>query len=248
MFFSKPQMRTDAAPVERLGWDSEHFGREIARVRYEGLTPAVLETAVRQADRSAADCLYLLVPASDIPLITSAEALGFRCVDVRLTLTAEISDVRQGGESNGVRNFRQSDLARVIEIARAGHSATRFFRDPHFSRPDCQRLYERWIERSCAGWASFVLVGERQARADAYITCHQAGDGASIGLLAVSEEAQGMGMGAALVAAACARARRQGASGATVITQGANQAAYRLYQRLGFRLKSVELWFHRWRQ
>ena len=31
-----------------------------------------------------------------------------------------------------------------------------------------------------------------------------------------------------------------------VVTQGRNRAALRLYQRCGFVIEAVELWYHRW--
>lgn len=233
--------------VQSLEWDSAHFGRRIARVHYEGLSPATLEQAVTGADSLAQDCLYLLVPASDTPMIAAAEDLGFRFADMRLTLAADISGAAGIEPLGCVRQFRPSDAAELREIARASHTDSRFFRDPRFSRSDCQRMYELWIEKSCAGWASFVLVAEAGAGVSGYITCHQHEAGASIGLFAVSEKARGTGVGSALLRAACAQAREQGASRAVVVTQGANPRAQRIYQRCGFITESLEFWFHRWR-
>jgi ribosomal protein S18 acetylase RimI-like enzyme len=233
--------------VQSLEWDSAHFGRRIARIHYEGLSPAKLAQAVSCADESAVDCLYLLAPASDTPMIGNAEDLGFRFADMRLRLGADISSAAGMEDVDYVRQFRPSDAARLKEIARVSHTDSRFFRDPHFSRTDCQRMYELWIEKSYAGWASFVLVADAGGGVSGYITCHQHETAASIGLFAVSEEARGTGVGSALVRAACARAQQQGASRAAVVTQGANPRAQRVYQRCGFITESIQFWLHRWR-
>jgi ribosomal protein S18 acetylase RimI-like enzyme len=54
--------------------------------------------------------------------------------------------------------------------------------------------------------------------------------------LAVRETRQGRGIGSALVAAAVARSREQGARRLTVSTAAADTGALRFYQRLGFRM------------
>lgn len=247
MSFSTPRMATETPFIELLEWDSAHFGRKIARVRYEGLSPSDLAHAVPCADRSGTDCLYLLIPASDSRMIAAAEETGFRFADARLTLAADLSCAAWNEYADCVRRFRPSDAARLKEIAGTSHTGTRFFRDPHFSRTDCKRLYELWIEKSCAETATFVLVADSGDGVSGYITCHQAETVATIGLFAVSENARGAGLGRALLHAACAQARQQGADRATVVTQGTDPRAQRVYQRCGFISESVEFWFHRWR-
>ena len=44
----------------------------------------------------------------------------------------------------------------------------------------------------------------------------------------------------------CDALRRSSARRITVVTQGRNARAQRLYQRAGFVTESVRLWFHRW--
>jgi ribosomal protein S18 acetylase RimI-like enzyme len=54
-------------------------------------------------------------------------------------------------------------------------------------------------------------------------------------MLAVSDEARGQGVGAALVRACIDRARRDGKARISLLTTDNMQAAHRLYERLGFR-------------
>jgi RimJ/RimL family protein N-acetyltransferase len=67
-----------------------------------------------------------------------------------------------------------------------------------------------------------------------------------IGIFAVAAEAQGKGLGHRLVDAALTWLARQGAARVTVVTQGRNSQAQRVYQRAGFRTHLVELWYHCW--
>jgi GNAT superfamily N-acetyltransferase len=63
---------------------------------------------------------------------------------------------------------------------------------------------------------------------------------AEIKNMAVLESHQGRGIGAALVAAAAELARAEGRSALVVATAAADIGNLRFYQRVGFRLRSVE--------
>ena len=93
-----------------------------------------------------------------------------------------------------------------------------------------------------------VLVAELDGEAAGYVTCHLASPSnrGSIGLIAVSEDARGQGLGGELVFGALGWCSEHGAAEVSVVTQGANIAAQRLFQLCGFRTASLGLWFHRW--
>jgi ribosomal protein S18 acetylase RimI-like enzyme len=55
-----------------------------------------------------------------------------------------------------------------------------------------------------------------------------------------------MGVGRKLVVASLGWFDAHGADRVTVVTQGRNIAAQRLYQRCGFLTRSTGLWYHRW--
>jgi ribosomal protein S18 acetylase RimI-like enzyme len=67
-----------------------------------------------------------------------------------------------------------------------------------------------------------------------------------IGLVAVDERARGRGVGRELVAAVLSDLRARGLSRASVVTQGMNVGAQRLYQSLGFRTRQLQTWHHLW--
>jgi dTDP-4-amino-4,6-dideoxy-D-galactose acyltransferase len=81
-----------------------------------------------------------------------------------------------------------------------------------------------------------------------YITAAvTSGGGGQIGLFAVADAARGQGVGGRLIAAALAWLAARGADPVTVVTQGRNIRAQRIYQRFGLLSHDLELWFHRWR-
>jgi dTDP-4-amino-4,6-dideoxy-D-galactose acyltransferase len=149
-----------------------------------------------------------------------------------------------------VRPATGGDLQRLRRIAAASHRDSRFYRDPHFDRRRCDALYAGWIETSCADPAGVVLVAAAADPAGppaGYVsgTIGEDGEG-RIGLFAVAADARGRGVGGALIAAVLDWFAARGADPVTVVTQGRNVRAQRLYQRFGMRTRSVELWFHRW--
>lgn len=140
---------------ERLAWDSDFFGISIARMRGNRLTDDDAREAIAWSVANGIACLYFLADADDPATSRAAERHEFRMVDIRVTL--DCSAPLTGGLSPAVRRYREDDLAKLCEIAREGHTNTRFYCDPEFDRTRCADLYAAWIERSCRGWAQAVL-------------------------------------------------------------------------------------------
>jgi Acetyltransferases len=79
-----------------------------------------------------------------------------------------------------------------------------------------------------------------------YISCRVATETGDIGLVAVDGKCRGLGLGDQLVSQALSWFAAQGARRVTVVTQGLNVPAQRLYQKSGFLVSAVQLWYHLW--
>jgi dTDP-4-amino-4,6-dideoxy-D-galactose acyltransferase len=194
------------------------------------------------------DCLYALIPLQEIAGITGAIRRGAVPVDVRLefALTADRLPAQPAPVAS-IRDAAPADLHALREMAAAGYEQTRFFADRRFARERAAALYVRWIERSVEGWAARVFVADHGGRAAGFVTCHADDGSGRIGLIGVAPAARGQGIGASLVAAAARWCfDEQGLSVLTVVTQGRNVDAQRLYQRAGFVTTTAGLWCHRW--
>jgi len=231
-----------------LPWDSEFFGVRIARARDHRLTALQTGAMLDWCRHEKIDCLYFLADADDGETVALAEQHDFQLVDIRMTLKLDTRRAQpQFGSSPHVRSATADDVEALKAIARASHLDSRFFYDTHFSRERCATLYAVWIEKSCNGYADAVLVFDDGDGAAGYITCHlDAADGGSIGLVGVAQDQQGKGAGGALVSAAGDWLAKAGAAPITVVTQGRNVRAQRLYQRHGFVTAAFQLWYHRW--
>jgi len=240
-----------SGPVcEYLDWDSEFFGRRIGRVTASRVTEKSIADIDAWCSAYRIECLYFLADSTDRPTTRLAQENDFRFVDARVTLDVRSTKAcgpEDGATGSAVRRATEADIDPLKAIARRNHRDTRFYYDGNFPVQRCDELYETWIEKSCRGWAENVLVAAKHGEIEGYISCHvrTAGIG-QIGLAAVSEKARGRGVGRALLANAIRWFSEEGVDVVSVVTQGRNVRAQRLYQRCGFTTRSVELWFHRW--
>lgn len=231
-----------------LEWDTAFFGSRIASISVNSLNRETLVSVLAWCEANEIDCLYFLVDASDGSTIKLAEENEFRLVDIRMTYERQLgSGEHFENKVPGIRPAGPDDIQALRAIARDSHHDSRFYYDQNFSKESCDSLYETWIEKCCNGYADKVLVAELDGQAVGYISCclpnQTTGE---IGLFGVSAGVRGRGYGRSLINGSLSWFAAQSVTRVTVVTQGRNLAAQRLYQRCGFLTKSVQLWYHRW--
>lgn len=230
-----------------LEWDTNFFGRRIARIIPTHLTPQTVGEALAWCEAQQIACLYFLAEPDDRETVCLAEDHGFRLVDIRVVLERSLADITPSvNVPLHIRECTPADSPALRAIAGASYRDSRFYYDPHFPAAMCDALYETWIERSCEGYADVVLVAEAQDQPVGFISCHLEQDKGKIGLIGVSAAEQGRGIGRDLIDAALGWFAAQEMAAVTVVTQGRNTGAQRFYQRSGFITRSVQLWYHRW--
>jgi ribosomal protein S18 acetylase RimI-like enzyme len=234
----------EGEPAERLPWDSEHFGVSIARV----VAGAASDLSTAWARDHDVECLYLLADLQDAAALRAAIAAGFVLTDVRLTLERSIDAGVAHGDDDSVRRMEESDLPVLEAIADSAHVDSRFYADPRFDRVRVAALYREWLRASLrTRFADWALTAVHDGAPAGYITGRVEPDGmASVGLLGVGATARGLGLGSQLINELVREAAGAGCAQITVVTQGANVQAQRLYQRAGFRTLRAQAWFHWW--
>jgi dTDP-4-amino-4,6-dideoxy-D-galactose acyltransferase len=207
------------------------------------------------AEENRVRCLYFLAAADDPATHENAREYGYNLVDIRLTLECREPMSKRSPAAEAllplplIRAAQPQDLTALQAMARTGHRDTRFFSDTHFSAERSEQFYSTWITLECQGRATQVLVAvSSSGDPQGYISCHlePARHTGQIGLLGVSGEVRGKGIGKALVAAALDWFASNGALEVIVVTQGRNILAQRLYQRCGFVTQKMQLWYHKW--
>jgi dTDP-4-amino-4,6-dideoxy-D-galactose acyltransferase len=235
-------------PCEFLDWDTEYFGLRIGRVVGNTLTAAKLKEIDDWSERSQIRCLYFLARTDDPETTFLAETHGFHLVDMRVTFERLLLEPFPE-LADGLRLAQPADMPILEEWAQTGFTASRFFFDRQFSRERAAALYAVWLRRDNESPNSAVIVFLPEKGCPVgYIslTLKLTGDICQIGLIGVGPEGRGKGAGQTLVNGALTWAAQQGARRVIVVTQGRNIAAQRLYERCGFMVCSIELWYHKW--
>jgi len=245
--------KTDEIEVcEYLPWDTGFFEFNIARVNSNRLTFQRLRDVLDWCKEKEIKCLYFLADSDHAETVELAEEHGFHLIDIRVTLTrktgSEGIDPENQTRDLYIRSSTNEDIPVLKVIAQSSFELSRFYYDPGFSREACKAFYETWIERSCTGYADAVFVAELNGQLRGFISCHLSDTPIlnRIGLLGVSNQFKGHGLGRELVRFSLNWFDKQGASMVSVVTQGRNVPAQHLYQKCGFLISSVQLWYHKW--
>jgi ribosomal-protein-alanine N-acetyltransferase len=196
------------------------------------------------------ELLYYLCPTDSSTAFAGLEDAGYRLVDVRVSLRCLVPAMSSSGSQFGVEQVRlasSGDIPRLETIASSAHRNTRFHADAGLSAERCDALYRHWIVRDFEARETRVFVAARGDDVIGYVTCTVRTPGTGeIGLIAVDGAHQGKGVGELLVRYALSWFRSADVGDVHVVTQGGNINALRLYERCGFTVVDVSLWFHKW--
>ncbi len=233
-----------------LDWDTQFFGVRVARANVNQLDPEATVSLLDWCCEHKIDCLYFLAVSDDPVTVRLAEDNQFKLVDLRVTLQANLA--AQPAAHNTVPGLSiipvaAPEVEALRAIAAVSHRDSRFYADPGFATDRVNTLYETWIEQSCQDEAKVVFVAHWQGHVAGYLAC--ALDGAQTGrisLIAVAADFQGQGIGRALLETGLDWFGKQRVQDVCVVTQGRNIRAMRMYERLGFTVQDLKLWYHRW--
>jgi ribosomal protein S18 acetylase RimI-like enzyme len=234
---------------EFLEWDTAFFGVRIGRIARDRMEAGDVPAILSWCREKEVECLYFLCAPDHDESIWLAEENGFHLVDIRVAFAWRPGTGGYIGEPTEglVRPCTPNDADRIVAIAWESYHHTRFYYDPRFTDEKASALYREWARKSCAGWADAVLVAPSEGGVGGFVSCHLDGPKKGrIGLVGVQGGHRGQGIGTLVVRAAQEYFLRKGVEEVSVVTQGRNLGAQRLYQKCGFLTGSVGYWFHRW--
>jgi dTDP-4-amino-4,6-dideoxy-D-galactose acyltransferase len=240
--------------LEQLPWDSRHFGVRVARINAPDLVESELRQALISSRRTNNKLVYWATdPSRNFPQSILQEFQG-RLVDQKVTFRRNVrSAALESQSSMGCQiseHPRSNPSFRVVRLAVAAGTYSRFRLDPRIPEESFERLYETWIVRSVLGdLADAVLIAGRGTGRDdpaGLITVSLAGGEGSIGLIAVDESARGQGVGSNLIHAAHRWLLGRGARSVKVVTQLDNRKACRLYEKCGYTHAELLHVYHFW--
>lgn len=143
-----------------------------------------------------------------------------------------------------VRPFRREDLGMAAHIVHRSHegSLDAALNLTYASPAHCRGFVETLVLRAGCGRfdpdASFVAEGSEGA-AGVLLASQLSRANGHVCQVSVLPEAQGQGLGRVLMTSTLASFRRQGLQTASLSVTVENRSAYRLYERLGFRVRKA---------
>jgi dTDP-4-amino-4,6-dideoxy-D-galactose acyltransferase len=124
---------------------------------------------------------------------------------------------------------------------------SRFKTDPNFGISEFERFYKEWIINSVSGKiADGILIYKNNDRIVGMITYKIKDNFCTIGLLAVDRDFRGKSIGKLLIGGLINELTGKNISRLYVVTQKANHAACRFYEKCGFIVDKVENVYHFW--
>ena len=237
------------SPATYLEWDSAFFQKRIGRVNSNNMNDQNADIVDRWACDNHIDCVYYLADGLELTFARAAESYNYHLMDLRVTYSI---DLRQS-EINLEKKFQirpavHDDIAELKRMAGEFHEISRFFADDHFERSKCRQLYELWIERDFKEANRLLWVCEERGQIAGYTsaTIDLREKSAHIGLVGINPQFRGQGIGLHLQLEVLSQLRKLGVDHVEVVTQGRNIRAQNLYQKSGYHLASIDLWYHKW--
>jgi len=212
--------------VKTLSWDSEFFNQRVGEFicASEEFTPP--ENASNYDliyVKCSQDCA-IRIPSfselfSEVKVIYQKRLVKEHPADIRIS-TLELAD------------YNLDDL---YELAYESGTYSRFRLDTNFSDQQFKDLFSRWIDASITGtMADGFFVCILDDKIQGFVTYRIQESVATIGLIAVSPESQGMGLGRALIQSVENDLLVKEIDTLRIPTQLKNEQACRFYEKLGY--------------
>lgn len=212
--------------ISYLKWDSEFFEKKIGKIENN------IDDSLN-GDISEYDLIYIF---SDDKVDFLNEAIDIKVTFAKKT-QKKIENANVMVYDNTIHVYED-----LLALAYTSGHDSRFLKDPFFGEKAFKKLYKRWIDNSLNDSNTLVFVYVENNQLVGFVTCTQYAEHATIGLIAVSNNAQGKGIGGKLIDAV--ENQLQNDTLLYVATQKTNVQACDFYERKGFTINSIKYIYH----
>ncbi|MFQ5787164.1 MAG: GNAT family N-acetyltransferase, partial [Thermodesulfobacteriota bacterium] len=237
--------------ITLLEWDSNFFGYPVAFLSCKHLTENILYRTNGFIRKEKIRLVEYLCNCHDKRSVKLAEKNNYGFKDIRLTFVKllEKNTVEVNLDSNMDFGLAEEQhIPKLREIGRDIYLYSRYSFDDNFNKSKVREFYMEWVEKAVLGKFDdecFALFINQEPIAFCAIK-YFANTNARIGLVGVAENHTGKGVGKKLLQSVLDTLYKKGVKEVSVVTQGRNYGAQRLYQKVGFVTQSTELWYHKW--
>ena len=232
--------------IVRKDWDSDFFGFEVYEIPSEVISPNDVEACLDHCRKKDARLVYYQRPEGEGEIQLNVKDVHTFLADHKTTLIKR--SLKKKNPSLPVEAFDKVEaVSDLYPLAIETGVQSRFKVDPRIPNEKFEELYELWIKGSVEGrMADEVLVIKKDGDVTALVTLKVKEGCGDIGLIGVSKDFRGQGFATELLKASENWTVEKGFDCLTVVTQGKNETAMKLYLRNGFDVSDVKLFYHLW--
>lgn len=228
--------------IKVLSWDTNFFGYKIARYMSQEIEKEQISNLNLHAREEGIKCLYFLASLTCHETTLLLEKNQFHLMDIRVTLS---KNIQKNDMKYKLEFASEKDVIEIQRISKGAYVFSRFYFDS-LLRDKAALFFDVWIENSLKGWADCNLILKVNNKIGAFLTAHVAGEELNIGLVGVSKECRGQGLGHQVLEMLESWAIDKKIKKINVTTQARNVSAMRLYEKAGYRVVDTKAWYHKW--
>jgi GNAT superfamily N-acetyltransferase len=228
--------------------DEQRFNVSVARA--SNVTLANFPAMMDFCQREQIELLVARCPVEELEAVHAMETAGFLLMDTLLYYARDLSmEIPADTRTFVIRPAQAGDeeaVARIAAQAFRGYSS-HYHADPRLGRSACDDIYVDWAYRSFRREAANELLVAEDDQVLGFISLKiLSPDDVEGPLFAVLPEAQGRGVGRALITGALHWSRQEGARRMLISTQVTNRASQTVWVRVGFSPYQAYYTFHKW--
>lgn len=236
--------------ISKLDWDSNFWGFNVAYLSSRHLSESILYRINNFITKNQIRLVEYLCDCHDRKSVELAERSGFEFKDIRLTYEKKLSDHDIKNIYEGLNFFiaGYDHIPILRKLSKDIYKDSRYYFDRNFDEKKTAEFYMLWAEKAVKGeYDNECYVIEINHEIIGFCTVkYEDTDLAHIGLVGISNNHSGKGLGENLINCFFTEMKNKGIKIIHVVTQGRNYAAQRLYQKVGFLSYSTEIWYHKW--
>lgn len=227
--------------LNRLEWDSDFWGLEIADLIFENDN-----FKKRKYNFSNYDIIQSKVEIEKKEIINFLESKNFNFINLEVSLVRNLSNYNCKKIQYEIA--QKKDIDDVCLIASDVFNKSRFDIFERLTKQTINNFYSLWAKKSVLGTFDDYCIIERnnQKKIIGFVTLKLFdNDSAMIGLLGVKKINQGLGIGSKLLSSAYNFLIEKNIERLIVSTQGTNYNALNFYYKNNFKLNKINSWYYK---
>ncbi len=236
---------------EHLDWDSHFFGFPVGKIYADGFDEASLASLLESKYAENYQLTYVFFRQKPVLSEAFLRRYGGCLVDQKITYSLDLDnrnpEVKFDLDNPPIKILQPKafHFEKLFPLALLSGAYSRYRTDKRLPFGTFERMYEIWLKESVnRRFANEVWIWEEIGEVLGFVTLRYTANKGSIGLIAVSPQAQGKKIGRQLVETAISFLSKSKIPQLEVATQIENQASCHFYEASGFRIERSEYIYH----